>query len=260
VYRFLLRPRWLGLAALVLLLCAAFVRLGFWQLDRLDERRARNAVITTNLHRPVAGVDTVLSSQPAVTAQQWRPVRATGTYDEAHTLLLRNQTHDGMKGVHVLVPLMTGTGPALLVDRGWVQSGVSATARVDVPPPPAGEVTVTGRVRLSQHATAEQARVTTDTAQPTVGRLDLSSLGRAFPYPLYGGYVELVREQPSAASAPVAVAAPEVSDGPHLIYAIQWFMFCGIAVIGLVILARQERRELDPHPVGAEPRQPARSG
>jgi cytochrome oxidase assembly protein ShyY1 len=237
VYRFLLTRRWLGLLAVALLVAATCVLLGRWQLHRLEARHANNDLITRNASaRPVPAAELLGVDRGPAADRQYARVRATGRYDAAHQLLVRNRPHDGQVGFYVVVPLVTADGPALLVNRGWVPAGESATDVPDVPAPPAGDVTVVGRVRPSEPASTRGG--TPPAGQVT--RIDVPQIQRDLPYDVFGGYADLVTERPAPRRAPVAIDAPETSEGPHLAYAFQWFLFACLALGGYVVLARRE--------------------
>ena len=113
------------------------------------ERRAGNAIIRTNQKSAPRPVDQVLRRgvDPSST-DQYAVVSATGTYDPSKTVIIRYQTRDGASGVDVVVPLVTSSGTALLVDRGWfATSNQGLTDASQVPAAPSGTVTVTGWVR-----------------------------------------------------------------------------------------------------------------
>ena len=155
VYRFLLERRWLGFHLLTIVLCVACVEAGRWQFDRREQRQALNAVIETNVDREPVAASTLLARDatpadaPSAVEHTWRRVTATGTFDTAAQLLVRNRTYPGRGvGYEVLTPLVTADGTALLVNRGWVGAGATAGLAPQVPAPPAGEVTVTGRCLL----------------------------------------------------------------------------------------------------------------
>lgn len=256
VYRFLLTRRWLGLLAVTLVVAASCVMLGRWQLDRLQERHARNDVVTSNLHAPVSSVDRVLAvGREVPDGGQWQRVRAQGRYDVDHQLVVRNRPpFESRFGYHVLTPFVTDQGPALLVDRGWVAAGETAREVPRVARPPSGEVTIVGRVRKSE--------LPADGVAPPPGqveRIDTASIGATLPYDVYGGYVELVSQRPldSDRTGPGVrlLPPPQPSDGPHLFYAFQWFLFGGIALVGFVVLARREAQD---NAATTPVRQPAR--
>lgn len=259
MFRLLASRRWLLRLLAGIVLVVAFVRLGIWQLDRNEERAARNAVIETNSQRdPVPIGDVLQTAVPVAADEVWTRIRATGRYDVDHQLIIRLRPLDGQPGVHVLTPLVTEGGEALLVDRGFVPQAGSPTVPPDIPEPPAGEVEVIGRVRAS-----EEGRGTG--GEPATGAIryvDVDDIAATLDYPVFGAWVELIDEQPPPAVAPVRVPEPTLDAGPHLSYAVQWFLFACIGIAGFVILARAEsrfRREDEQATAGHE-RQAAGSG
>ncbi len=167
---FLLSRRWILFALVVALLAWAAWLLGEWQFHRLEERKEANAVVERNEHIPPAPVCDVLAPGQAVDEQdQWRVVEATGTYAVEDTVVVRYRTRDGASGVDVVVPLETTEGPSLLVDRGWLATeNQGDSSDLEIPPPPAGEVTVTGWVRVD--ATGDSTSVTDQSPAPSPAR------------------------------------------------------------------------------------------
>lgn len=235
-YRFLLSSRWAGLLAAALVVAAACVALGFWQVDRLGQRHDRNRLLERNLTMtPAPAAELLTVGRGPDGADEYARVRATGRYDVGGQLLVRTRPFQGQVGYDVLTPLVTSSGPALLVNRGWVPGGPTATTPPKPPAPPAGAVTVTGRVRLS-----EPASTTGDPPPGQVTRIDVPAIAGSLGYDVYGGYVDLVGERPRPTRAPELRPPPEPSEGPHLAYAFQWFLFAGLALGGYVVLARRE--------------------
>ena len=110
--------RWALLIAFVIALGVVFVNLGGWQLDRLEQRRARNAAAASNEQagrRPAGEVFV----RPIGEADQWQRVRAAGAFDAEHQFVIRYRNNGGEEGYQVVTPLRTDFG-ALLVDRGFV--------------------------------------------------------------------------------------------------------------------------------------------
>ena len=253
MYRFLLSRRWLGLLVAAVLVAAACVALGRWQLDRLGERHDRNDLLSRNLGRaPVPPAELLAVGRGPREGDVWSRVRVTGRYDVERQLLVRLRPLDGAVGYDVLTPLVTEAGPALLVNRGWLPRDADATGSdlPAVPDTPTGTVTVTARVRPSEPASTTG---TPPTGQVT--RIDVSAIARTLPYALYGGYGELTAEQPAPAEAPQPRPAPEPSEGAHLAYAFQWFLFALLALGGFVLLSR---REAEDRRAAAETSEPVR--
>jgi cytochrome oxidase assembly protein ShyY1 len=237
----LLKRRWLALTGVVVLLVVLCGRLGLWQLNRHQERSAGNALVESNYQRPPAPVADLLAvGRVADRASTWRAVRATGTYDPAGTVLVRNRTRTGSAGVDVVVPLVTGTGTALLVNRGYVPRTRAAAELVDLPAPPSGEVTVTGHVAPAQ---GDGSTEVTRGTQVSVPRLDVPAVAAALGRETYGAAVNLTEEVPPPERAPEPPEPPGTSIGPHLSYMVQWWMFGCFAIAGWVVLLRRDLQE-----------------
>lgn len=237
MYRFLASKRWLVRTVAGVLLVLVCVRLGLWQLDRNDERAARNAVIEAGIDSAPVPIDELNApGEPLDTDDQWRNAVITGQYDPEHELALRLRPVDGTPGVHALTPLVTADGDAFLVDRGFVASEGRPDDEVDLPDPPSGTVTVQVRLRAGEDGEGAAQRA------GTVRRVDTAALAETLPYPLYGAWGERVEQDPPAADGLQAVPPPEAESGPHLSYAVQWFIFAVMGVGGFFLLIRAEAR------------------
>ncbi|WP_030452674.1 SURF1 family protein, partial [Herbidospora cretacea] len=262
MYRFLLTPRWLALHVVVLLVIPAFVFLGRWQFGRWEDRSAAEDRNATNLSAPPVPVETLTSVGGAVPEKdKFRRVTATGTYDPAHELLVRRRTQNSQVGFYVLTPLKT-PGGAVLVNRGWVKAGATIDTLPEVPPPPGGEVTLTGRLRPAE--TTETTGIIDRKGLPAgqVLLIDDRPISTLVGSPLYGGYVDLVEQRPAAEKAPEPVPAPESGGGGglNLAYGVQWWLFIGVAIGGWILLIRRElhdRRESTDNGGASEATSPA---
>lgn len=230
------------LAALfVVVVAAVCVRLGLWQLDRLAQRRARNAGIQAATAMPPLTLSpaTFDSLRLRPEAYAWRRVRATGRYDHAADVVLRGKAREGMPGVQIATPLILADGRAVVVLRGWAPSPDGATAdtralrlRADT------AITVEG---LLQPIGAEADRglpiAGRAGADTTWRRLNLLALRERRPgtelLPLNIQRLDSDLSDDPAAALPM----PEISEGSHLSYAVQWFSFALIAVVGFLVMA-----------------------
>ncbi|GII52301.1 SURF1-like protein [Planotetraspora thailandica] len=246
MYRFLLTPRWLGFHVLVLALIPAFVFLGRWQLGRFEEKSAARTLITANLNSapvPLPTLDKVGGSVP--NAVKFRPVTVQGSYDPAHELVVRRRTQNSVVGFYVITPLTT-SGGTVLVNRGWVPAGATADSPPQVPPAPTGEVTVTGRLRPAETEDTTGIRNRSGLPPGQILLINTTDIGKTLSYPLYGGFVELTAQQPQTGAAPDPVPTPDTGDGGglNLAYAVQWWLFIGVAVGGWFLLIRREAQDL----------------
>ena len=236
-FGFLLSRRWILFALVVVLLAYAAWWLGGWQFRRLEDRKASNEVVRTNEHLEVAPVGQVLGPDRGPAASdEWRVVSATGTYDTAHTVVVRYRTRDGAQGIDVVVPLVTEAGPALLVDRGWLETNPSGADRGEIPEPPAGVVSVTGYVRAN--GSGDSTRV----ADLSTRAISSDEIGPAIGRDVYAGFVDLRSEDPAPATALAPVELPELDNGPHFFYGLQWWFFGLLAIFGFCYLLYDEWR------------------
>ena len=144
MYRFLLRPKWLGFHLLVIGMIVLMINLGLWQKHRLDERREFNAEVRARATEPIVPIEDVVIDGVDPDDVQWRTVTATGTYLADEQVIVVNRSQDGFSGVNAVTPLQLADGRLVLVNRGFVPS------TFDVPAPTTGEVVVTGRLRETQ--------------------------------------------------------------------------------------------------------------
>lgn len=226
--------------AVALLFAALFVRLGFWQLERLRERQAYNEPIEAR-----AGLAPVERQELPrdLEAARHRRVRLTGKYDYAHELVLTLRSREGSPGVHLLTPLrIAGSDTAILVNRGWIYApdGVSADTKPWREPDPVNAV---GYVRLLDTDDSVSAR---STGRPdAVRRPQLAAISGMLPYPVAPYYVVLTSPGADPARTPPRVPPPALSEGSHRSYAVQWFTFALIALGGTAILVLRGRAVTD---------------
>ena len=234
MYRFLFTPRWLAFHLLVVAGVVLMVNLGFWQLRRLDERREFNATVESRIDLPPVPLDDVLVPGADPEDLEWRSVTASGTYLPEETFVVVNRSQGGVAGEMVVTPMELDDGRILLVERGFVPLDAEAA------PPPAGTVEVTGRLRPSQ------TRRTGQLSDPATGelteaqRIDIDRLAPQLPGEPVPMFLELTSSDPAEPGpSPQPVTAPELSDGPHLSYAVQWFIFSTAVVVGWVLAVRK---------------------
>ena len=249
-YTTLLKPRWMAGHLFALALVVLFVSLGFWQLRRGGERERYNALLTARLEAPPSPFETLTSryslAAPAEEgdAVAYRRVALSGRFDPEHEVLLRSRALDGQPGYHVLTPLVLEGDRALLVDRGWVPYALN-TPPVAEAAPPEGTVEVTGILFPRQIPTGGLSpRDPAEGRLETVAWVDTERLEKQTPYTLEPLYLELTTQTPAQTGAlPVPPPPPDLEPGPHLSYALQWFSFALIGVIGYASLMRQIVRE-----------------
>ncbi len=220
-----------------ILVALGCVRLGLWQLDRLSQRRAENRLYQARLELPVLALTSAVDSLPR-DSLHWRRATAQGVYDFDRQVVVVGRSVQGTPAVYVVTPLLLAGGRALLVERGWVYSPDTRAVELEA---------------LRESDTAEVAGVLLrpaplrrfevgSAAWPLfVPSHDPVALAAVYPYPLLG--VVLRRSQPAGTTPKLRpVPLPELSEGSHLSYAVQWFSFAAIALVGSAILYRRSAR------------------
>jgi cytochrome oxidase assembly protein ShyY1 len=228
---------WVRLLVAVAVLSVAFILLGRWQYHRHEAKVDRNTLIDANYEAEAVPLTDVLADPSATLTplRQWTPVRVSGVYEPAGTILIRNRPLKGEHGYEVVVPLRTSSGAALLVDRGWLPPGEDFARPGAVPAPPPGRVTVVARLRLGEKDTGE----TSPTRQER--RIDPTRLADRIGGEVYvGAYALLASEQPAPPTAPTPLPPPDEGLGPHLAYAVQWWLGAVAAWVLLGVYAVRE--------------------
>lgn len=241
-WRFILSARWAGYFALVVVFAIASCLLGNWQFERRAEARIAIDLVAANYELEPEAVDQVLPSLDAFDAgQQWTPVLLEGRYLIDDELLVRNRPYSGHPGFEVLTPLQLKDGTIFIVNRGWVSVGSKQDAPDLVPAAPEGEVTVVARLKAGEPV-LEGRGAPAGTNQ--IATINLEQVGeRLGSDAVYTGAFGLVASQdPEPASTPITPLKPEPDEGPHLSYALQWYVFALLAFIGLGWALLQEYR------------------
>jgi surfeit locus 1 family protein len=218
--------------AVLLLASAGFARLGIWQLSRLRERRAANLWITAARQAPPVTITP--SSTHTDTLPEHRVI-ATGRYDHASEIVLRGQVYEGVPGVGIVTPLLLAEGgPAVLVDRGFLPAPDAVSVNPEGTREP-GAQTVRGLALGVGTAPSEPME---HAGRTTWRRLELEALRHRLPYGVLPVYI-LQSPDSTLPSFPRRIDPPPVDEGPHLSYAIQWFLFAGLsAAFAFLVVGR----------------------
>ncbi len=247
---FLRRPGWIASHLFAVTVIVIMVGLGFWQLDRLDQRRVTNAQVAAQSEANPVSIEAGLARP--VAEREFTAITDTGRFVDPEIVRVANRSQGGAAGDWVVGLYRTDAGLYVLVNRGFL-------TREEVAAEPAAGPLV-GWLRTSQ--TKSSALGGTDTGDTfRVPRLDVAAImERAFDADLIDGpvapmWVEMAEpDRAFAAPAqsvgepvlPEPVPLPPLDEGSHLSYAMQWFTFSLMgAFVYLLILQRKagERSE-----------------
>jgi cytochrome oxidase assembly protein ShyY1 len=233
-----LSPRWIAGIVVALVVAAAFAALGVWQLARNGEkqRKIREARAAYGAPAP----DILARSAPGAGAD----VQASGHYDTnpAHEIVLRDQP----QGVDVLTPLQLADGSAVVVDRGTIPIDAP------VPPPPTGPVIVRGLVNLA-NAPSSQSAPERDQGRLSLAAVDMAKIKAALPYAVRDLWITARYQQPAPTSADPRLPQPPPPDPVnHMEYAVEWFAFALIPLVGWPVLMWRRARRAPPEPAPSD--------
>ncbi|REK89158.1 SURF1 family protein [Streptomyces inhibens] len=246
MYRFLLSRQWVIVTLVGLVLIPVMIKLGYWQLHRHEHKVAQNQLIASSLAaRPVPVAELTAVGRVLPHHDMWRTVTATGTYDTAHEVVVRQRTaaDEQSIGYYVLTPLVLGNGDAVLVNRGWISAGNDLTKFPDVPAAPKGKVTVTGRMMADETTAVSGIKDTRGLPARQVMLINSKEQAKRVGRPMLGGYIEQTAPKQSGGTPELVPEPDHDSIGPHMAYAIQWWLFAAAVPVGWVVLVRRERRD-----------------
>jgi surfeit locus 1 family protein len=214
-----------ALALIVLCLWAAQ-----WQYQRGIDRHARNTLIETHIGldaQPLSTVDT------APDRYEWQSVTTSGEFNANEQILLRNRYSEGVYGFDVLTIFTSSESKRFWVDRGWVKAGITATTPPAVRKTPSGVVEITGRLRLDSSLPRGSFFALPSSGTGLVAELNAQSRLETEDF-----YLDLLSGSEPSLTPEVAAQLPELSDGPHMAYALQWLFFAGLVVYGRILIRR----------------------
>ncbi|WP_395243116.1 SURF1 family protein [Agromyces sp. MMS24-K17] len=237
---FLRSKRWAGYLALVVVFAIACCALGTWQLNRRAEAQAEIARIDRNYDAdPVPVTEALPDSAGFDIDQRWRVVALSGEYLADEEVVVRNRPYQGASGFEVVTPFRLDDGTVFFVDRGWISQGSDGRPS-EYAAPPAGPVDAVVRLKAGEGTIAGRTA-----AGAELATIDLDELADRVGEPSYtGAYGLLVQQGDEASEPPLAFSRPVRDEGPHLSYALQWFVFALMAFVGLGWAANQERKAL----------------
>ena len=239
-WRFLLHRRWAGYLLLTVVFAIVCSALGSWQFNRRTEALAEVARIDANYDAAAVPVAEALPDPEAFDIdQRWQVVALSGEYLTDDEVVVRNRPFEGSSGFQVITPFRLDDGTVFMVDRGWIAQN-SEGRPSEVPPPPSGHVEIEARLKAGEGRI--DGRTSTGNEFATI---DLEELAERVGEPSYtAAYGVLVQTGADADEPPLAAARPERDEGPHLSYALQWYVFALMGFVGLAWAANQERKTL----------------
>ena len=237
VWRLAATRRWIGILGFTLAFAVACIGLGQWQFDRRASAQAAIALLDRNYAIPASSlsqvVETVGEFDPS---EKWRSVRVSGEYDPA-VLYVRTRSGAGGIGFEQLALLAQADGTVFVVNRGWVPANGDNSAPAETPAPPLGPVTVTAHL-----VPGEQHIVGRDAPAGQIATIHLAAIDELSEGNVYQGWYGRVQTESPAADTGSPWVRPVLGEGPHLSYALQWYVFAAMGFFGYGWALRKEHR------------------
>ncbi len=222
---------WALFKSIIALLLIIFCLWGSqWQYHRGVDRHARNAVIQDRIAQAPIELQSVSG---ALVDYEWQTVSVEGVFDNERQILLRNRYNDGKYGYEVLTLFKSTANKSFWVDRGWVQAGATATTPPVVTSLPQGQVLITGRLRLDSSLPRGSFFALPGKGEGLVSELNAQSQLNTEKF-----YIDLLSGSEPSLTPDVTAQLPELSDGPHMAYALQWLFFAGLVIYGRILILR----------------------
>ena len=231
MFKNLTKPRWIALTAFLLIMIYLFIRLSDWQFDRYNTRIQINEITTTALSsEPINLTDLSQLSD----LKDWQKVSIKGEFVNSDAKLLRRQYLESSLGFWVITPLKLDNDQVILVNRGWIPIAESSTSQQEIPSSPQGGVTIIGYVQTLKDTRSEPE----DLPLNQINHLNSTNFSSQ---PLSTNYLQLASMTPMDNQVAI-IPLPELSNGPHFSYAIQWILFALMLPIGWYVLLKNENK------------------
>jgi cytochrome oxidase assembly protein ShyY1 len=231
MFKNLIKPRWIALTLFLLILIYLFIRLSNWQFDRYDQRVLRNESTNVALSLAPKKIDSVSQMSGL---KQWEKIELTGSYLSDQSKLVRKQYLENNLGFWVITPFKIQNGENILVNRGWIPIGSSASSNQSIPLAPVGTVNLEGYLQPFNDSITQPKDLPLNQVNTIDYKYFESEIANNF-------YVQVAKSSPMDNQVAI-IPLPELSNGPHFSYAIQWILFALLLPIGWYVLLKNETK------------------
>lgn len=225
---------WLAAASVFAIACAF---LSNWQFDRRQEALDKIALVAANYDLPAVALDELAANNTFDSANEWRPVELTGSFIPNKAVLVRNRPNNGQPGFLQVVPFKTDSGQIVAIETGWLPTGNEQDSPDLIPLPDSEHQTIVARLRPAEptlNRDAPAGQLGTINIETLAAKVDLQ--GNV----LTAAYLRLAEPYDAGQTLPKQLARPDLTEGNHLSYALQWILFALMAFSALVWGIRQE--------------------
>ncbi len=229
--------RWLVWLLVAALFAVACVLLSQWQFSRRAEAVAKINLISENFDQTAVPLDELVLEGKFDAALEWRPVQLEGHFLPEDAVLVRNRPLNGQAGFLQVIPFELASGDIVAVETGWLPTGNKQDSPDLVPLPSAEKVSIVARLRPAEPTLGRDApagQIATINVESLIEKVQLKQN-------TFKDFYVRAAESYSGNPLPKVLAKPELTEGNHLSYALQWILFAIMAFVALWWAIRQER-------------------
>jgi cytochrome oxidase assembly protein ShyY1 len=238
--------RWLVWGLLVSVFAVACFLLSQWQFNRRAEAVAKIQSVETNYDQSPVAISQLAGLKDFDTKDEWRPVALSGSFVTDKAVLVRNRPYNGSPGFLQVIPFKLATGEVVAVETGWLPTASNNDAPTDIPLPSNELQEIIGRVRPAEpslNRDAPAGQIATINISALVAKVQIAG-------PVYKAVYVRLADSYSDQEFPKVLPKPDLNEGNHLSYALQWILFALMAFTALGWAVRQEnlarKMKLDP--------------
>ncbi len=230
--------RWLGWLALVIAFSVACVFLSNWQFDRRSQAANAISQLDTNYSAEPVDLSTLERPWGLRKENEWRPVRITGHYLVNNAMLIRNRPLDGSPGFLIVIPFQLSDLTLVLVERGWVAADSDYNPPKQFALPSANQQTIEARIRVAE----SQSELVAENQLGSINPVSLAKAQGIKDRIYLHIYLRMSAEERPGVGTPHLLSKPQLDEGNHLSYALQWILFALMAVAALIWAIRKEQQ------------------
>lgn len=228
--------RWAGWLALVTVFSVACVYLSNWQFNRRSEAIAKINQVILNYDQAPVELSQIAEIDSFDPENEWRAVRLNGHYLPDQAVLVRNRPYNGLPGFLQIIPFELDSGKVIAIETGWLPTGEKQDSPDVIPLPGSQTQSIVGRLRASEPS------LNRDAPDGQIATINIDSLinKSKIIQETYRKFYVRAAESYSTGPLPKLQGKPELTEGNHLSYAIQWIIFAIMAILALYWAVRKE--------------------
>lgn len=238
--------RWIVWLLIASMFAVACVFLSQWQFSRRAEAVARIELVQNNFDQQPVNLSELIEGNQLPASAEWRPVLLNGNFKPQQAVLVRNRPYNGQPGFLQVIPFVLTDGSTIAIETGWLPTGSKKDTPDVIPLPSEEKLSIVARVRPAEPTLGRDApagQLATINIETLVEKVSLQG-------DVFKSFYARASSNYAGGDLPKVLPKPDLNEGNHLSYALQWILFALMAFAALWWAIRQEmqakRIALDP--------------